>query len=121
MKRCGSVLFACQQTKEIFKDARNFCTSGVFLSESVETSVTATSLAGNPFAAATRAGISSRQGSHHVAQKFTSTTRPFFAATTRERYCSGFTSFTDSPATGPATIAKAAAASRNLMASLTRA
>src|SRR5664280_2012894 len=76
MKRCRSVLFACQQTNGIFWNARNFCTSGVFFSESVDTRATATSLTGNPFAAATRAGISSRHGSHHVAQKFTSTTSP---------------------------------------------
>src|ERR1022692_2711353 len=121
MQRCGLVLFPCQQTNGIFPDARNFCTSAVFFSESVDTRATATSFAENPFAAETRAGISSRHGSHHVAQKFTRTTRPFFAATTRARYCSGFTSFTGSEAAGRAKATRAAAGSRTLRVNLKRA
>src|SRR5512141_653893 len=121
MKTCGSGLFACQQTNGIFPDARNFCTSDVFFRESVDTRATATSFEENPLAAETRAGISSRHGSHHVAQKFTRRTRPFFAATTRARYCSGFTSFTLSEAAGRAKATRTAAGNRILRESLKRA
>src|SRR5512143_414801 len=121
MKACGSGLFTCQQMYGIFPDARNFCTSLVFFRESVDTRATASSFEENPLAAETRAGISSRHGSHHVAQKFTRRTRPFFAATTRARYCSGFTSFTGSETAGRAKAATAAAGSRILEASLKRA
>src|ERR1017187_10035775 len=121
MKRCGSELFACQQTNGIFPDARNFCTSAVFFSESVDTRATARSFEENAFAVETRAGISSRHGSHHVAQKFTRTTRPFFAATTRARSGPGFTSFPGSEGAGRAKATRAAAGSRILRASLKRA
>jgi hypothetical protein len=85
MKSCGSRDFASQQTNGTFCSFRNFgtCVGPVFC-ESSETRVTARSREGNFFAAATRSGISSRHGSHQVAQKLTTRTLPFLPATTRE-------------------------------------
>src|SRR5258706_4446338 len=112
MKGWASGIFGCQQTNGTLVGERYCTTSPVFFNESIETSDTATSFEEKRRDAATRDGISSRHGSHHVAQKLTASTRPFFDATTRARYCSGLTSFTGAEAAGPAAARAAARRSR---------
>src|SRR5512140_871996 len=99
MKSWGSCVLASQQTKGTFSSARNFGTSTeAFREESTETRTTATSFAGKLFDAATRSGISSRHGTHQVAQKLTTRTLPLRVATTRDWYWSGLRSFAGSAA-----------------------
>ena len=59
---------------------------------------TSTSLPAIVRAAASSAGISSRQGTHQVAQKLTTSARPRCGATTLARYSSGVTETTSAEA-----------------------